>query len=228
VGTAREASSELVVAGLVGTTMAAVVLVSRSILVEEQGWTLADLQRENRDARVSMLLTFLISLAIMLSAAGTLYVADFRIENAIDMMNALVPVAGEFAMSLFAVGIIAAGLSSIFPNLLLFPWLLADYMDSPRQLNRPLYRLIVVAVALTGMAIPLFGGKPIWILIASQALSPFVMPLLTLFLILLLNRKRVMGEYTIGLPMNLALGATFLFNCYMLTVALSGLTHYIS
>ena len=226
-GDAGAGSVELVIAGLVGTTMAAVVLVSRSILVQEEGWTLSDLKRENKDARVSMLLTFLISVAIMISAAGTLYVAGFRVENAIDMMNALVPVAGEFAMSLFAIGIIAAALSSIFPNLLLFPWLLADYTGSPRDLNRPLYRAIVVGVALTGMAVPVFGGKPIWILIASQALSPFVMPLITLFLILLLNRERVMGEHTIGLPMNLALGATFIFNCYMLTVALSGLTDYV-
>ncbi|RKN83446.1 NRAMP family divalent metal transporter [Ulvibacterium marinum] len=219
-------SIELVIAGLVGTTMAAVVLVSRSILVEEEGWKLSDLKRENKDAGVSMVLTFIISLAIMISAAGTLYVTDFKIENAIDMMNALVPVAGEFAMSLFAIGIIAAALSSIFPNLLLFPWLWSDYNETPRKLDKPMYRIMVVCIALAGMAIPIFGGKPIWILIASQALSPFVMPLITLFLIILLNRKNVMQQYKIGWAMNLALVCTFIFNCYMLTIALSGLSDY--
>lgn len=216
----------LVIAGLVGTTMAAVVLVSRSILVEEERWELSDLKRENQDARLSMILTFLISLAIMVCAAGTLYVRSIEVENAIDMMQALEPFAGEFAMSLFAIGVIAAGLSSVFPNLLLFPWLLADYSNTPRNLKRPLFKAIVVGVALSGVTVPLLGGKPIWILIASQALSPFVMPLITLFLLLLLNRKDVMREYRIGWLMNAALGATLLFNCYMVYVAFNGFLDY--
>ncbi len=64
-------------------------------------------------------------------------------------------------MSLFAIGIIAAGLSSIFPNLLLFPWLLSDYHQTPRRLSRPLYRTIVVLIALSGIIVPVFGGKPV-------------------------------------------------------------------
>ncbi len=216
----------LVIAGLVGTTMAAVVLVSRSILVEEEGWKLIDLKRENQDARLSMILTFLISLAIMVCAAGTLYVRDIGVENAIDMMRALEPFAGEFAMSLFAIGVIAAGLSSIFPNLLLFPWLLSDYSNTPRNFNRPLFQAIVVLVALSGITIPLLGGKPIWILIASQALSPFVMPLITLFLLLLLNREDIMKKHRIGWPMSAALVATLLFNCYMVYVAFDGFFDY--
>ena len=216
----------LVIAGLVGTTMAAVVLVSRSILVEEEGWTLTDLKSENKDARLSMILTFIISLAIMVSAAGTLYVRNIGVENAIDMMKALEPFAGEFAMSLFALGVIAAGLSSIFPNLLLFPWLLSDYHNVPRDLSRPLFKAIVVLIALSGITIPVFGGKPIWILIASQALSPFVMPLITLFLLILLNRKDVMQEYRIGWLMNTALVFTLIFNCYMVYVAFDGFFDY--
>ncbi len=173
------------IAGLVGTTMGSVVLVSRSILVQEQNWKLNDLAREKKDAAWSMALTFLISLAIMFCAAGTLYVQGVEVENAIEMMKALEPFAGEFAMSIFAVGIIAAGLSSIFPNLLLYPWLIADYTHTTRDTKRPLFRLIAVSVALSGIAVPLLGGKPIWILIGSQALSPFVMPLITLFLLVL-------------------------------------------
>ena len=222
------ANPALMIAGLVGTTMAAVVLVSRSILVEEEGWKLTDLKQENKDAQVSMVLTFAISLAIMLCAAGTLYVTNTRVDNAIDMMKALEPFAGEFAMSLFAIGIIAAGLSSIFPNLLLFPWLLSDYHQTPRRLSRPLYRAIVVLIALSGIIIPVFGGKPVWILIASQALSPFVMPLITLFLIILLNKKDLMKEHAIGWPMNAALAATLAFNCYMLYVAADGFLDYIN
>ncbi|MEJ6777021.1 MAG: divalent metal cation transporter [Crocinitomicaceae bacterium] len=217
----------LIIAGIVGTTMAGVCLASRSILVQEQGWGLNDLKKENKDARSSMILTFLISLAIMISATGTLYFKGVPVNDATDMMNALGPWAGDFAFTLFTLGIIGAGLSSIFPNLLLFPWLIADYTATPRNMKRPLFKLIVVLVALSGLIVPFLGGKPVWILIASQALSPFVMPLITLFLIILLNKSEVMKEHKINLWMNMALGATFIFNCYMLYVALKGFMNFI-
>ncbi|SDM69008.1 NRAMP family divalent metal transporter [Kriegella aquimaris] len=215
-------STGLVIAGVVGTTMAGVCLASRSILVQEEGWGLNDLKTENKDAMSSMVMTFLISLAIMISATSTLYFNDIQVDDATDMMHALGPWAGDFALTLFTLGIIAAGLSSIFPNLLLFPWLIADYTGTKRDMKKPLYKLIVVIVALTGLIVPLVGGKPVWILIASQALSPFIMPLITLFLLILLNRDAIMKEHKIKTGMNIALGATLIFNCYMLYVALNG------
>ncbi len=212
----------LIVAGMVGTTMAGVCLVSRSILVQEQRWNMNDLKKENKDAMSSMALTFFISLAIMVSATGTLYFKNIPVDGATDLMNALGPWAGEFALTLFTLGIIGAGLSSIFPNLLLLPWLLADYSGTPRNMKRPLFKVLVVGIALTGLIVPIVGGKPVWILIASQALSPFIMPLITLFLIILLNKTEVIKTHKASLGMNAALAATFLFNCYMLYVALTG------
>jgi Mn2+/Fe2+ NRAMP family transporter len=221
-------NSGLVIAGIVGTTMGGVCLASRSILVQEEGWGLQDLKKENKDAMSAMVLTFLISLAIMISATGTLYFSGTPVDDATDMMHALGPWAGDFALTLFTLGIIGAGLSSIFPNLLLFPWLIADYTGTPRNMKKPLYKLIVVIVALCGLIIPVLGGKPVWILIASQALSPFVMPLITLFLLILINKSEVMKGHKTSLWMNIALGATLIFNCYMLYVALIGLIKFLT
>ncbi|WP_114310078.1 Nramp family divalent metal transporter [Winogradskyella arenosi] len=217
----------LIIAGIVGTTMAGVCLASRSILVHEEKWGLNDLKKENKDALSAMVMTFLISLAIMISATGTLYFKGTPVDDATDLMAALGPWAGDFALTLFTLGIIGAGLSSIFPNLLLFPWLIADYSNTPRNMKRPLFKGIVVLVALTGLIVPFLGGKPVWILIASQALSPFVMPLITLFLIILLNKSQLMTSHLPKLGMNLALGATFIFNCYMLYVALVGFIDFV-
>ncbi|MFY0654966.1 MAG: Nramp family divalent metal transporter [Cyclobacteriaceae bacterium] len=217
----------LVVAGMVGTTMAGVCLASRSILVQEEGWEIKDMKMENKDAAISMIMTFLISLAIMISATGTLYFQGISVDNATDMMNALGPWAGEFALTIFTLGIVGAGLSSTFPNLLLFPWLISDYSHTERNMKKMLYKGLVILVALSGMIVPLVGGKPVWILIASQALSPFVMPLITLFLLILMNRESIMKEHKIGIGLNMALGATFIFNCYMLVVALKAFTNMI-
>lgn len=222
-----EGNTGLIIAGIVGTTMAGVCLASRSILVQEEEWKIADLEKDKKDAMSSMVMTFLISFAIMISATGTLYFTGVHVDKATDLMHALGPWAGEFALTLFTLGIIAAGLSSIFPNLLLFPWLISDYTGTRRDMKRPLFKVIAVLVALSGLIVPLLGGKPIWILIASQALSPFVMPLITLFLIILLNKPEVMKTYRANLWLNVALGATFIFNCFMLYVALTGFIDFL-
>ncbi len=217
----------LVIAGIVGTTMAGVCLASRSILVQEQGWEIKDLKTEKKDARSSMVMTFIISLAIMISATGTLYFQGVHVDNATDMMNALGPWAGDFALTLFTLGIVGAGLSSIFPNLLLLPWLIADYSDTKRDMKKPLYKCLVVLIALSALIVPFFGGKPVWILIASQAISPFVMPLITLFLLILLNRSKIMKDHKVSIGMSIALIATLIFNCYMLYVALNGFLDFV-
>lgn len=222
----EEKNPFIVIAGMVGTTMASVVLVSRSMLVQEQGWKLEDIPAENRDAAFSMALTFIVSAAIMACAAGTLFLQGQKVESAIDMVIALEPLAGELAMTIFALGIVAAGLSSIFPNMLLFPWLLTDYWNVPRDMTRNLFKIIVFFIASTSLVVPIFGGEPIWILVASQALSPLLMPLLTLLLIILLNKKSLMGKHTIGIKMNVALGATLVFNLYMLYVAIQGFIYF--
>lgn len=216
----------LIIAGMVGTTMAAVVLVSRSSVVAEKGWKKQDLPIEQRDAIISASVLFFVSAAIMASAAGTLHVKGIYVDNAIEMVSTLEPLAGRFAIALFVTGIIAAGLSSIFPNMLLLPWLISDYQGTSRDLTTNLFRVLVVLVTLSGLIIPIFGGKPIIIMIASQAFSPLMMPLLIIFLIILLNNKKVMGDHRIGLWLNAGLVTTLVFSLFMFFIAFEGYLNF--
>jgi manganese transport protein len=203
--------AHLVLAALVGTTMASVCIVARSYVVAESGWGLKDLKAENRDAILSLSLTFLIGAAIMASAAGTMLPAGIRVENAIDMVQTLEPLAGRFATALFVTGIIAAALSSLFPNYVLGPWLVCDFLGVPRRMDRPAVRVAVGAAALLAFVVPVFGGRPVLIMIASQAVSTVVMPVLIVLLMVLLNRPRVVGGYTNPRLLNLGLVVTLLF-----------------
>ena len=213
---------KLLIAGMVGTTMASVVLVTRSVLVQEEGWTGKDLAAASRDSAVSMTLLFFINAAIMACAAGTLHVKGMEIEAAIDMVRTLEPLAGPAAVTGFVLGILAAGLSSLFPNYLLGPWLIADFLGIPRDMSRGVFRAMAAAAAAFGLVVPLFGGKPVRIMIASQAVSPIAMPLLAVFVTILLNKKAVVGENRPGLLLNTGLIVTVLFSLYMFTVALTG------
>jgi manganese transport protein len=213
---------QLLIAGMIGTTMASVVLFSRSIVVKEKGWTPADLPVASRDSLISVTLMFVINAAIMACAAGTLYVQGLEINNAIDMVATLQPLAGGLAASGFVLGLVAAGLSSLFPNYLLGPWMICDFLDLPRDLSRPGFRLLVVGTALFGLVVPIFGGRPVQIMIASQAVSPLIMPLIASFTMILLLRKEVVGEHPNSTALNVALGVTVLFTFYMLYLAVLG------
>ena len=222
-----EGNAHLILAGLVGTTMATVCIVTRSYLVAEKGWGMDDLKEENRDAIVSLALTFFVSASIIACAAGTMYPHGITVENAIDMVQTLQPLAGRFATSIFVMGIIAAALSSLFPNYCLGPWLVCDYLDIPRKMDRASIRLAVFLVASLGFIVPVFGGRPVIIMIASQAISPVVMPLLIVFLFIILNNKNVVGNYRNPFLLNAGLVVTFIFSLFMSYSAVLGLIDFL-
>lgn len=221
-------SPHLILAGMVGTTMAGVCLVTRSYLVAEKGWTLNDLRVENRDSAIALSLTFLLSAAIMASAAATMHVEGIEVKRAIDMVRTLEPLAGRFAMSLFAFGIIAAALSSVFPNYLLGPWLYFDLTNTPRDMKRTGVRLGVFFVALMGLVVPIFSARPVALMIASQALSPVVMPVLIVFVYLLANDKQHASSYRQPTWLNLGLIVTFMFSIVMAYAAIVGLRDFLA
>jgi Mn2+/Fe2+ NRAMP family transporter len=218
-----EGQVHLVLAAMVGTTMASVCIVTRSYLVAEKGWTLKDLKVENRDAMLSLTLTFIVSSAIMACAAGTMLPAGIPVENAIDMVKTLEPMAGRFATALFVTGIVAAALSSLFPNYTLGPWLVCDFLNRSRTMSARPVRLGVAAVASLAFVVPIFGGRPVLIMIVSQALSPVVMPLLIVLLLIMLNSRRTVGDYKTPRILNVGLFITLAFALLVSYSAVLGL-----
>ena len=212
----------LLIAGMIGTTMAGVVLVTRSVLVQEKGWTTNDFHEVNRDSGFSMTLLFFINAAIMACAAGTLHIRGIHIEKAIDMVRTIEPLAGAGAAAMFVFGILAAGLSSLFPNYLLGPWLISDFLGIKRDMSRMAFRVLVVVTSLFGLIVPIFGGSPVQIMITSQALSPLVMPLLVLFTWILINKQSVAREHKPSVLLNVGMAVTLVFSTYMLYLAALG------
>lgn len=206
-----QSKAHLVLAAMVGTTMASVCIVARSYVVAERGWGREDLKAESRDAAVSLGLTFLVGAAIMASAAGTMLPAGIPVVDAIDMVKTLEPLAGRFASALFVSGILAAAVSSLFPNYVLGPWLVCDFMNVPRRMDRRPVRAAVAGAAALAFVVPVFGGRPVLIMIASQAVSTVLMPMLVVLLMILLNRSTAVGDYRNPIALNVGLIVTLLF-----------------
>jgi len=210
-------------AGMVGTTMGAILYVVRSILVQEKGWGKGDIKAERRDAIVSVSMMFILSVAVMAAAAGTLHPAGLKVDNAIDMVKLMEPLAGRFAISIFVGGIVAAGLSSLFPIILLAPWLFADFNNKPRNMKSRSSRLLVLFGVLLGLVVPVFGGRPVMVMIISQAMAAIVTPLVLALMLYIYNKKVIMGNNTLGITSNISMGFILLFTIAMAAAGIIGI-----
>ena len=215
-------NSFMVVASMVGTTMGAILYVARSVMVKDKGWTMADMSIQRRDALVSVVLMFVLSFAVMACAAGAM--RGEHIENAIQMVGLVRPIAGRFATALFVSGIVSAALSSLFPILLLAPWLVSDYRGVPNDVTTPLSRVLIYTVLLGTLVVPVFGARPVKVVLISQTLTIIATPLVVLFLTLLLNNRKVMAAHRPGWLENTLFALIFLFTLMMAVVGMKGLT----
>lgn len=218
-----EANAGLIVAGMIGTTMGGVLYVTRSITIKQKDWNVSDLKLEKRDAFISSMLMFVLSIAIMAAAAGTLYPLGLHVENAIDMIKLLEPLAGRFAVSIFVAGIVCAGLSSLFPHYMLVPLLLSDYFNEEFNLSKPRNRAIVIFYAALGFVVPVFGGRPVVVMIASQALALLITPMIIIMMQVIQNKSEIMGNYKMSKIMNVVLIVISLFTVYIAVVGIIGI-----
>ena len=219
----KETNGGLIVAGMIGTTMGGVLYVIRSVTIKQKKWDISQLKTEKKDALVSAAVMFILSAAIMAAAAGTLHPKGLRVENAIDMVELLEPIAGRFALSIFVGGIIAAGLSSLFPHYMLVPLLLADYNNEELNLSKKSNRLIIIFYATLGLVVPIFGGRPVLIMIMSQALALIATPIILILMWIQINNKKRMGKYAASNIKNIVLGIITLFTIYMAVIGFIGI-----
>ena len=218
----------LIIASLVGTTVFSGLFIIRTTLVKEAGWKIEHAKQQRNDAIVSVTLMFIISASIMAAAASTLYVEGIELTRASQMIELLEPLAGSFATSVFAIGIISAGVSSQFPNVLMLPWLLCDYNNSKREMTLPKYRIMVLLISLLGLVVPIFGGRPIAVMIVSQALNAVILPATVGGIIYLTNREDLMGKYKNSTLTNVFLGLILLFSIFTSIIGIRGLIDTLS
>jgi len=212
----------LVIASMVGTTVFSGLFIIRTTLVKEAGWTMANYKTQRNDAAFSVFLMFIISASIMAAAAGSLHIEGIQLSKASQMVSILEPLAGSLATSIFAFGLIAAGVSSQFPNILMLPWLLCDYNDSKRDMTLGKYRIMVFGISLLGLVVPIFEARPVIVMIVSQAFNAIILPATVACIFYLGNRADLMKEYKNNLITNIILAAILLFSLFTSFIGVKG------
>jgi Mn2+/Fe2+ NRAMP family transporter len=208
-----EPGALLMIAAFVGTTMAAPTFVTRPLLLKEKGMTVSQLREQSLDSVVSAALMFVISGSIMVVAAGALYAHGKDIVKVLDMVHTLEPVAGKFAVALFMAGTLSAGLSSIFPILMVAPLLVSDYRVGRMEPRSRSFKALCLVACLFGLVVPLLGRNPITITVMAQISNVFVLPLTVFVIAVLINRRALLGEHRAGLWLNVGLALAFFFSC---------------
>ena len=200
------------IAAITGTTCSAAVFIMRSTVVAEKGWGIKDLKKEKKDSFVSASMMLLLSGVIMAVAAGTLYVSGLKLENTVEMIELFEPIGGKAAAFILIIGIAGAGLSTIFPIVLIAPWLVSDYRGTPRNIHSPLSRWLIFIALLFAFGTVFLEERPPALMVFSQAFQACILPAVAIPIFILINRKPLMHKYTASTKLNLGIVAVILFS----------------
>ena len=200
------------VAAIAGTTCSAAVFIMRSTVVAEKGWGLKHLKEEKKDAFVSASMMLLLSGVIMAVAAGTLHVMGLKLENTVEMIHLFEPIGGNVAAFILILGIVGAGLSTIFPIVLIAPWLIADYTGKPRNTHTTQSRVLIFIAMLFAFGTVFLEQRPPALMVLSQAFQAIILPAVAIPILLLINRTKLMGTNKASLRENIGIFAVVLFS----------------
>ena len=200
------------VAAIAGTTCSAAVFIMRSTVVAEKGWDINNLKDEKRDAAFSASIMLFISGIIMAVAAGTLHLMGLKLENTIEMIHLFAPIGGNTAAFILILGIVGAGLSTIFPIVLIAPWLISDYTGKPRNIRSTQSRILIFIAMLFAFGTVFIEKRPPALMVFSQAFQAAILPAVAIPILLLINRQTLMGKHKAGLRENISIWAVVLFS----------------
>jgi Mn2+/Fe2+ NRAMP family transporter len=190
-----------ILVGLLGTTLTPYIQIFQQSSIVERGASRKRYGQERLDAYFGSIFSNLMSVAMIIATAATLFVAgQTDISSAADAAKALEPVAGSSAMAMFAVGLLGASLlaGGVLP--LATSYAISEAFGIPKGVNLDYRRGKVFfglfsAFVVLGAVAALIPGIPIFpLLVGIQVLNGALLPIILVFIMLLINDKRLVGD----------------------------------
>jgi Mn2+/Fe2+ NRAMP family transporter len=211
----REKGAVFTVIGLVGTTIAPWMQFYLQASIVEKGVTKRQYSASRLDVIVGCIFTDLVAWFIIVACAATLYASGFHyIRDAKDAAEALRPLAGQFAFILFALGLFNAGLFSATILPLSTVYTVCEGLGFESGLDNkfseaPFFYWFYTLLIVLGAGVILIPGLPLLrIILGSQVVNGMVLPFVLVFMLLLINKKELMGEYVNTRLMNVIAWST--------------------
>ncbi len=188
--------------GVIGTTIAPWMQFYQQSSVVEKGIKLKEYKYARLDVIVGSFVVNIVAIFIVIVCADNLFANGIHIVTAKDAALALRPLAGKYCFYLFAFGLLNASVFSACILPLSTAYSVCEGMGWEVGVNRrfreaPQFYTLYTAIIIIGSAIILLPNvKLVPIMLLSQAANGILLPFVLIFMLLLVNNKRLMGEYT--------------------------------
>jgi len=191
----------IMLVGVVGTTIAPWMQFYLQSAVVEKGITVKEYGYTRADVLIGSIMTDVVAWFIIVACGATIFLHHMHIETAKDAAIALGPLAGAYAASLFAFGLINASLFSASVLPLATSYYVCEALGFEAGINRtareaPVFYGIYAALIVGACAIVLLPRAPLLqIMFLSQVANGVLLPFILIFMLLLINSRELMGLY---------------------------------
>jgi Mn2+/Fe2+ NRAMP family transporter len=193
----------VILAGLIGSTIAPWQHFYLQSAVVEKRVGPRQYRQTRLDVMVGTITGVIIIFFIIVCTATTLHaVGHYTITDAGEAAQALVPLAGRWAGALFALGLLNASLfaASILP--LSTAYVICEGLGFEHGVDRkwkeaPIFYWLYTGLVVVGAAFILWPNAPlVLIAVLSQVANGVLLPFILIFILMLVNRKDLMGDQT--------------------------------
>ena len=184
----------LTVIALIGTTVVPYNLFLHASSVQQKykkPSQLSDLRKENITAIV---LGGLISMCIVVTSAGS-GIDGNEVRNAADMAVQLEPLLGSWATYFLSLGLFAAGISSAITAPLAAAYAARGILGWENNVLDLKFRAVWISILGIGVLFSMTNFNPVTIIQFAQIANGILLPLVAIFLLYIVNRKELLGEY---------------------------------
>lgn len=147
----------------------------------------------------------IVTFAIMSCAANAFYLTG-NVLSPGNIASQLEPILGDYANLFFALGLFSAGLTSAITAPLAAGYAICGLFSWQPTLQAKEFKLVCVSILVCGVLVATSGFKPLGIIILAQASNALLLPISVLFLLYVMNQKKIMQDHTNTLVANLFAG----------------------
>jgi len=192
------ADSLLTIIAVIGTTVVPYNLFLHSSVVREK-WKDVPVEQALKECRVdtvaSMSLGGLVTLAVVTTAATVLFARGAPIGSAATMAQQLEPLLGAGAKYVFAIGLFCAGITSAVTAPLAAAYTVAGILGWRRGLRDRRFQSVWAAIILVGTLFAVLGTRPVTAIVFAQAANGLLLPVVAVFMLVVMNRRDILGTY---------------------------------
>jgi NRAMP (natural resistance-associated macrophage protein)-like metal ion transporter len=215
--------------GMVGTTIAPWMQFYLQAAVVEKGVTAKEYKKSRIEVIVGCMMTSVIAFFIIVACAGAIYSVRPRdIQDASEAALGLKPF-GEYAFLLFSAGLFNASIFAACILPLSTAYSVCEGLGFEAGVNKrmkdaPIFYALYTLLIVVGAGVILIPSFPlVQMILLSQVLNGVVLPFVLIFMVLLINRVDLMGEWVNSRIFNIVSWATVVI-MIGLTLALVGIT----